>query len=98
MAVGRVELWNYRYYKNDMCWVKGFYLLNDNKYSRAQVKSLDRSRRKNLMGLYKALYNIDDSNVKKKDKEVGRKIIFYGKPFSYFYQVIEKNSKTRYGK
>jgi hypothetical protein len=95
MAVGRVELWNYKYYKNDMCWAKGFNLLNDNKYSRAQVKSLDRSRRKNLMRLYKALYNIDDSNVKKKDKEVGRKIIFYGKPFSYFYQVIEKNSKTR---
>jgi hypothetical protein len=94
MAVGRVELWNYKDCENDMCWAKGFNLLNDNKYSRTQAKSLDKSRRKNLMGLYKALYNVNDSNVKKKDKEITRQIIFYGKPFSYFYQVIEKNSKT----
>jgi hypothetical protein len=95
MAVGRVELWNYKNYKNDMCWAKGFNLLNDNKYSRAQVKSLDRSRNKNLMRLRKALKEIDDSGVKKKAKEITRVIEYYGKPFSYFYQVVEKNSRTR---
>lgn len=91
MAVGRVELWNYENCKNDMCWAKGFNLLNNNRYSRGQVKSLDRSRNKNLMRLYKVLNKIDDSCITKKNKEMARQIIFYGKPFSYFYQVIEKN-------
>jgi hypothetical protein len=95
MAVGRVELWNYKDCKNDMCWAKGFNLLNNNIHSRVQVKSLDRSRKKNLMRLYKALNTINDSDVKKKNKKIDRQIIFYGKPFSYFYQVIEKNSETR---
>jgi retron-type reverse transcriptase len=92
MAVGRIELWNYENCKNDMCWAKGFKLLNNNKYSRMQVKSLDRSRNKNLMRLYKELNKIDDSSVKKKVKEITRKNIYYRKPFSYFYQAIEKNS------
>jgi retron-type reverse transcriptase len=95
MAVGRVELWNYKNCKNDMCWAKGFNLLNNNRYSRVQVKALDRSRNRNLIRLYDVLNKIDDSNVKERNKESNRQIIFYGKPFSYFYQVIEKNARTR---
>jgi hypothetical protein len=90
MAVGRVALWNYKNYENDMCWVKGFKLLNDNKYSRAQVKSLDKSKRKYLIELSKALNKIDDNDIKSKAKEISknRENIYYGKPFSYFYQTI----------
>ena len=36
MAVGRVALCNFPDYENDMCWVKGFQLLNKNKYSSLQ--------------------------------------------------------------
>jgi hypothetical protein len=90
MAVGRVALWNYKNYENDMCWVKGFKLLNDNKYSRAQIKSLDKSKHKNLTNLSKALNKINDNDIKDKARKTpkNRKDIHYGKPFSYFYQTI----------
>ncbi|GHU15080.1 hypothetical protein FACS1894163_00630 [Spirochaetia bacterium] len=90
MAVGRVELWNYTNYENDMCWAKGFNLLNNNKYSRIQVRSLDRSKNMYLAKLFKTLGKIDDSNIKKINKKSNKQHIYYGKPFSYFYQVIEK--------
>jgi hypothetical protein len=90
MAVGRVALWNYKNYKNDMCWVNGFKLLNDNKYSRSQVKSLDKSKHKYLFKLFKAINKIDDSEIKAgvKGKHENREKIFYGNPFSYFYQTV----------
>jgi len=95
MAVGRVELWNYTDYKNDMCWVNGFQLLNKNKYSSLQLKSLDRSRNRYMNKLFKFLDKVDDSQIIKKDntRNKDRESIFYGKPFSYFYQAL-KNSNT----
>jgi hypothetical protein len=93
MAVGRVELWNHKNYKNDMCWVKGFNLLNNNKYSRIQVKSLDRSKKKALVKLYKSLNRLDDGHISVKTNELEKEQIFYGKPFSYFYQAVERYKK-----
>jgi hypothetical protein len=92
MAVGRVELWNYPDYKNDMCWVKGFQLINKNKYSSLQLKSLDRTKNKYLLKLFRFLEKIDDSHVKRKSNtnNRNREFIFYGKPFSYFYQALKK--------
>jgi hypothetical protein len=63
MAIGRVELWNHKNYKNDMCWVKGFNLLNNNKHSRIQIKSLDKSKKSALVKLYKYLNRSDDSHI-----------------------------------
>jgi hypothetical protein len=93
MAVGRVELWNYKKYKNDMCWVKGFNLLNNNKYSRIQIKSLDRSKKRVLVKLYKYLNKFDDIHIDNKTNEQEKELVFYGKPFSYFYQAIERYKK-----
>jgi hypothetical protein len=93
MAVGRVELWNYGHYENDMCWVKGFQLLNKNKYSSFQLKSLDRSKNRYLHRLNRFLEKIDDSHVKIRnnmDYKTNREYIFYGKPFSYFFQALKK--------
>jgi hypothetical protein len=93
MSVGRVELWNHKNYKNDMCWVKGFNLLNNNKYSRIQVRSLDKSKKKALVKLYKYLGRLDDSHISSKTNEIEKEKIFYGKPFSYFYQAIERHEE-----
>jgi len=94
MAVGRVELWNYLKYENDMCWVKGFQLLNKNKYSSIQLKLLDKTKNNNLLKLFKFLDKIDDSHIEKREntKDNDREFIFYGKPFSYFYQALKKNN------
>jgi hypothetical protein len=90
MAIGRVKLWNYKNYKNDLCWAKGFNLVNNNKFSRMQVKSLDRSRNKYLRKLRRFL-DFSEQNINQiSQKEPNKQIIFLGKPFSYFFHVIEK--------
>jgi hypothetical protein len=90
MAVGRVNLWNYKSYKNDLCWAKGFNLLNDNKYSRMQVKSLDRSRNKYLRRLRIFLDSFEQDKERAVSERSNKQITFLGKPFSYYYHVIEK--------
>jgi hypothetical protein len=90
MAVGRIELWNYINYKNDMCWVNGFQLINKNKYSSLQLKLLDESKNRYIQKLIKYLEKIDDSNIKRRCNDNNRQYIFYGKPFSYFYQMLKK--------
>jgi hypothetical protein len=90
MAIGRVNIWNYKNYKNDLCWAKGLNLVNNNKYSRMQVKSLDRSRNKYLRRLRMFLDCCEQNVEHIAKKETNRQIIFLGKPFSYFYHVIER--------
>jgi len=89
MAVGRVELWNCLDYENDMCWVKGFQLLNKNKYSFLQLKSLDRSKNRSMHNLLKFLEKVDDSRMKRHTNISDREFIYYGKPFSYFFQTLK---------
>ncbi|HEY5587769.1 MAG TPA: reverse transcriptase/maturase family protein [Candidatus Paceibacterota bacterium] len=48
MAVGRVEYYNYKQLQPDMCWANGFKEINENKYSRNQLRELDRNRQKQL--------------------------------------------------
>lgn len=91
MAVGRVELWNYDEFEHDMCWVKGFQELNENKHSVRQLKHLDRSRNKLYRKLNSKLEENNKEDEVKSDKELpNRQLIDYDKPFSYYYQVIER--------
>jgi len=89
MAVGRMRLHNYHVAINDMCWVNGFRLINDNKYSRIQMKRLDTLRNDLLRRLRKQLLHctFPDKKTKRRTKQT----IFYGKPFSYYYHIIEKD-------
>jgi len=90
MSVGRMALWNYRSVENDLCWIKGFRLLNDNRFSRVQLKRLDRNRNQLLARLRSVLSELPERIAK---GEVGgrhRQSVFYGKPFSYYYQMLEK--------
>ena len=93
MSVGRVNLWNYNEFKNEMCWVSGYKLLTDNKYSRIQLRRLDSSRSKLLRGLKSRIDGMAQQDVG--DREVQQNIssqfLYYGRPFSYYYQVIFKN-------
>lgn len=99
MSVGRVKIWNYDKAANEMCWIKGFSKLvnKNNTYLSAQLKQLDRGRNKQICILKKALEKLP--SVKTSDdtdsgNEEGRRRsiqnIKYGKPFSYYYQVLEK--------
>ena len=88
MSVGRVRLHNFETGANELCWVNGFRLLTDNKYSRIQMKRLDACRNSLLRRLTKHLSGIEGTDSAAKSKP--RQIVYYGKPFSYYYHVIEK--------
>ena len=166
MSVGRVTMKNYKVSDNDMCWVNGFTLLQDNPDLRTQLKRLDHYRSKHLSRFKKklsllpevevgnsngskrvgkiffirieGLNYIDSENIRLelqrinilnvkflftkskkkllltnptalilsskylpfqkqiielllKDEKDDRDVPHYGKPFSYYYNVIEKN-------
>ncbi len=88
-SVGRVKIWNFGSMYNDMCWVKGFSQLNNNKSSMVQIKRLDACRNKLIRKLKKDLSKSPE--IEKKEGHIKRKqILYYGKPFSYYYHVFEK--------
>jgi hypothetical protein len=89
MSVGRVRMHNYQIAENELCWVNGFEALNDNKYSRIQMKRLDACRSSLLRRLRRKLKTIGEAEDIPKSKP--RQIIYYGKSFSYYYHVIEKS-------
>ena len=97
MSVGRVKIWNYQTINNDMCWINGFSALNDNKYSRIQLKQLDKCRNKIIRKLKKELskYKEDKAVPQEKEKRKKHQIVYYGKPFSYYYQAIERKNKNK---
>lgn len=90
MSVGRVELKNFNNIEHEMCWNNGFKELTMNQYSIRQIKHLDRNRNK--------LYYKFDAELNEKREAEGsdekpskkRQIIDFNKPFSYYYQVLER--------
>jgi len=91
MSVGRVELWNARSIKNEMCWINGFVEVTDNKHTRIQLRRLDACRNKLYRKLQKELKKDGSVQPKgSKEQKRGRQLIYYGKPFSYYYQAIER--------
>ncbi len=95
MSVGRINLWNYQQIPNEMCWVSGYKLLTDNKYSRIQLKRLDSSRNRLLLKLRLMISKMgsDDSSISKPNQRSSEPI-YYGFPFSYYYQAL-KNKPDR---
>jgi len=91
MSVGRIELWNVKQIESEMCWIKGYSELNDNIFVRKQLKLLDRCRNHMLSILKKEVTKYDDTQIITiRPKTKAREIIFYGKPFSYYYHIAEK--------
>lgn len=92
MSVGRVEMYNYSTCKNEMCWAEGFQCINLNKHSKKQLKKLDKNKYEQINSLKNLLIN---ETVAFKNQENGNsnEIYYYHKPFSYYFQVGEKEKK-----
>lgn len=93
MSVGRIGLNNFEEVSSDMCWKNGFKELFLNKDSSIQIKQLDRNRSKLYYDLMKNIKELENEEEKEDDDlfERKRQIINYDKPFSYYYQVLERN-------
>lgn len=99
MSVGRVHIWNSQYIDNDLCWITGFRQLTYNKYSKQQIRLLDKCRNKTIRIADKKFQNIDDSNEQpkpkftKKDERLSGALRFYGMPFSYYYHFLRMTNQ-----
>ncbi len=89
MSVGRIGLDNFDEVSTDLCWKNGFKQLNVNEHSTRQIKQLDRNRNKQY---YKLLKEIKQPELEIKPPDE-RQVIKYNKPFSYFYQVLDRQKK-----
>lgn len=90
MSVGRVTIKNYETVSNDLCWKNGFKELASNKYSIQQIKQLDRNRSRLYYDLVK---DMKEPDAEEKLESKPRQIIHFNKPFSYYYQVLERKDK-----
>lgn len=98
MSVGRIGLNNFEEVSTDMCWKNGFKELSLNNDSIRQIKKLDRNRSKLYYDLLKSVKNLEKGTEDEEDYiEEKRQIIFYDKPFSYYYQVLERKKNKENG-
>ena len=70
MAIGKVDIENYKNTGTKMCWGDGFKLIENNKYIRRQLRELDHSRDITIYELKKYLKkrNIPDIEKDEEDK------------------------------
>lgn len=95
MSVGRIGLDNFSEVSTDMCWKNGFQELELNKFSKIQIKQLDRNRSKLYYDLFKKINKPErdeDETVERDDEK--RQYKKYDKPFSYYYQILERREKA----
>ena len=91
MSVGRVPLWDYKTFDNNYSWAKAFVELTDNPWSEEQLRRLDMHRNLMMKRLSRFLLGLNYGDIKPSDKkEQSRAIWFFGKPYSYFGQVLKK--------
>ena len=93
MSIGRMSLWNYEEPINDLCWINGFTEINKNPNSIKQHKALDKNRNKHFKEFLRTLGKMEEIDGKPIDIKNSRQQIYYGKPFSYYYQAIEKTTR-----
>ena len=90
MSVGHIAMWNHSTTIHEMCWVNGFKQLKENKYLIRQLKYLDKNRNRKLAQLNKLVSKFEDPKPEEEMKRPKRKLVYYGKPFSYYYQTLKK--------
>jgi len=86
MSVGRIGMDNFEEVSTDLCWKNGFKLLSINSHSLRQIKQFDRNRNKYYYKLLKEIENPEYLYATTEQRE----ILKYNKPFSYYYQVLER--------
>lgn len=91
MSVGRFHLRNYQTADNNMSWAQAFTELTPNKWSKAQLRNLDRHRTY-VMYMFKKFLEQNKENFEnvKSDGSPNPDPYYFGKPFSYYYQVFKK--------
>jgi len=87
MSVGRVGIDNFEEVSTDLCWKNGFRLLTINKHSLRQIKQFDRNRSKEYYKLLKDVKKVEYLDIDIPERET----IKYNKPFSYYYQILERS-------
>jgi len=90
MSVGRIQMWNHLKAKSEMCWVNGFKMLNENSHLKRQLLMLDKNKNHQIALLKKEVKKYKDPDLEEDNKSPNREIIYYGKPFSYYHQVLKK--------
>lgn len=93
MSVGRIGLDNFEEVSTDLCWKNGFRELTLNEHSTRQIKQLDRNRNKLYYKMLKQIEQPELEDEKDDDKD-NRQPIQYNKPFSYYYQILERQKKA----
>lgn len=96
MSVGKVTMYNHRNANNNgLCWTNGFKKMDNNPIIKAQMRLLDRMRKRRVARLRKALPS--DLKAKKKDKRKKLKqedVIYFGGAFSYYNFIKYKKEDT----
>ncbi|WP_181308180.1 reverse transcriptase domain-containing protein [Rufibacter sp. XAAS-G3-1] len=88
MAVGRVALHNFKDKTFSLCWTNGFKHLDYNVVVKSQLKSLDRSRSKQINRLKLKLSSLSKKSDGK--GEVAKPVRYFGYPFSYYRFIKNK--------
>jgi hypothetical protein len=89
MAVGKVDIGKYKSLPVHMCWGSGFRLIEDNKFIRAQLKKLDRSRKEQVLVVKRYIYQ----RLREHDgpsRKQSKKIFDIQYPHS-FYSLLNRN-------
>lgn len=94
MAVGRIKIYNYKTCENKLCWTDGFRQLNFNKYSKQQLRLLDRNKYHQIAILTKSLKTETIKSIAP-EEDNNSEIYFFHKPFSYYYQAGQKKQELK---
>lgn len=103
MSIGRISIFHPRT-DNTMCWTNGFRNLNYNRFSKKQMSDLDHYRLKAMGRLYFYLKKMKEKdptkekesfeevkeNDRKKPKRKKNPVLYYGKPYSYYGWLEQK--------
>ena len=91
MSVGRINMYDYKTCENKICWADGFRCLTFNKFSKVQLRILDRQKNKCLNILIR---NLGAETVKSVPEDDTKEIYKMGKAFSYYYQAGQKKNEA----
>lgn len=92
MSVGHVNLFSQNL-SPTLCWTSGFSKVNNNVYTKQQMKGLDKNRCRQIK---KLCYEVHKHTPPKENDEIVKtstkdpEIIYSGKPFSYYYWLEHK--------
>jgi hypothetical protein len=91
MSIGRIKLFNYKSEEPTMCWTNGFRGISVNSLTGNQLRSLDKTRRNEMLRFKRILKKL---NKVSDDSDDVKPLRFYGKPYSY-YGFLQNNTINR---